>query len=122
MATQRQNIATEKAKSSRVQLISIMIFTAITIIFFPLSFFTSYFGMKLTGISQTSYDSRYFWLVARPVSGRGSLASFAIAKCLSVVRQPPPDLEKAMIDKAPAESETSRRSRLGLTNGKIKGS
>ena len=122
IATQQQNLAIEEAKSSRVQLRSIMIFTAITIIFLPLSLFTSYFGMNLTDITKTSHDSKYFWLIAGPVSGTVVLASFVITKCLSVVRQPPPDAEKAMTDGAPLEDETSWRSRLGLPSGKIKSS
>jgi Mg2+ and Co2+ transporter CorA len=118
MATQQQNLAIEEAKSSRVQSRSVMIFTAITIIFLPLSFFTWYFGMNLTDIVKTEHDSRYFWMVAGSISGSIVIASFAIAKCLSVVREPPPDLEKA----TNVESETSWRSRPGLTKGKIKNS
>lgn len=122
MATQQQNLAIEEAKSSRVQSRSVMIFTAITIIFLPLSFFTSYFGMNLTDITRSSHDSKYFWLVAGPTSGTIVLASFAIAKYLSIVREPPPDVEKATAGGANVESETSWRSRLGLLKGKIKSS
>jgi len=122
MATQRQNLAIEEAKSASVQSRSVMIFTAITIIFLPLSFFTSYFGMNLTDISKTNHELRYFWSVAGPTSGGIVLVVFAIAKFLSVVREPPPDLEKATSGSAEVESETPWLSRLGLTKGKIKSS
>lgn len=44
-----------------------MIFTTITIIFLPLSFFTSYSGMNLTEISIRQHDSKFFWLVSGPI-------------------------------------------------------
>jgi Mg2+ and Co2+ transporter CorA len=123
MATKQQNLAIEEAKSSRVQSRSVMIFTAITIIFLPLSFFTSYFGMNLTDISKTAHDSRYFWQVAGPTSGGIVIAIFVMAKCMSAVNEPPPDLEKAVAKGGvDGESEPSWRSRLGLARGKIKSS
>jgi Mg2+ and Co2+ transporter CorA len=67
-----------------------MIFTAITITSLPLSFFPSYFGMNLTDISKTAYDSRYFWPVAGPTSGCIVIAISVIAKCMSAVNEPPP--------------------------------
>jgi len=42
---------------------AILVFTGVTIVFLPLSFFTSYFGMNLTGIANTSLDETYFWKV-----------------------------------------------------------
>jgi Mg2+ and Co2+ transporter CorA len=120
MATQQQNLAIEEAKSSRVQSRSVMIFTAITIIFLPLSFFTSYFGMNLTDIVKTDRDSSYFWYIAGPTSGSIVIVIFIIAKCMGVVREPPPDLEKATASGVDVQSETSWRSRLGLNRGKIK--
>ena len=42
---------------------AILIFTVVTIIFLPLSFFTSYFGMNLRVIIDTERTERYFWAV-----------------------------------------------------------
>ena len=42
---------------------AILVFTIVTIIFLPLSFFTSYFGMNLKGIADTDKTERYFWTV-----------------------------------------------------------
>lgn len=120
IATRQQSLAIEEAQSSRVQSRSVMIFTAITIIFLPLSFFTSYFGMNLTDISKTNHDSKYFWLVAGPTSGSIVLATFIIAKCTGVVRDPLNDLERAATASAKVESERSWRSRLRLGKRKIK--
>ncbi|KAJ9604419.1 hypothetical protein H2200_011255 [Cladophialophora chaetospira] len=47
---------------------AIFVFTAVTIVFLPLSFFTSYFGMNLRGIVDTSYSETYFWKVGGSVS------------------------------------------------------
>ncbi|KAH0565257.1 hypothetical protein GP486_001354 [Trichoglossum hirsutum] len=46
---------------------AILVFTGVTIIFLPLSFFTSYFGMNLKGISSTNKDEIYFWKVCGSV-------------------------------------------------------
>ena len=40
---------------------AILLFTGVTVVFLPLSFFTSYFGMNLEGISQTTRDESFFW-------------------------------------------------------------
>ncbi|MCJ1460254.1 hypothetical protein MMC28_010633 [Mycoblastus sanguinarius] len=40
---------------------AILVFTIVTIIFLPLSFFTSYFGMNLKGVVDTNKNERYFW-------------------------------------------------------------
>ncbi|KAL9597541.1 MAG: hypothetical protein Q9179_004228 [Wetmoreana sp. 5 TL-2023] len=42
---------------------AILAFTMVTIIFLPLSFFTSYFGMNLRGVADTDKTERYFWAV-----------------------------------------------------------
>ncbi|CAI4215690.1 unnamed protein product [Parascedosporium putredinis] len=42
---------------------AVLLFTGVTIIFLPLSFFTSYFGMNLQGIVDTKKDESYFWSV-----------------------------------------------------------
>ena len=120
LATQQRSLAIDEARSSRVQSRSVMIFTAITIIFLPLSFFTSYFGMNLTDIVNTAHTSSYFWVVAGPVSGIIVIAIFAIMKFLSVVKDPVLDEEKAAPRSEGAESESRWRSRLGLRKDKVK--
>lgn len=42
---------------------AILVFTVVTVIFLPLSFFTSYFGVNLKGVADTEKDERYFWKV-----------------------------------------------------------
>jgi Mg2+ and Co2+ transporter CorA len=42
---------------------AILIFTVVTIIFLPLSFCSSYFGMNLSGIQSTPKTEGYFWAV-----------------------------------------------------------
>ncbi|KAL8706622.1 MAG: hypothetical protein Q9201_000369 [Fulgogasparrea decipioides] len=42
---------------------AILVFTVVTVIFLPLSFFTSYFGMNLGGIADTDKRETYFWKV-----------------------------------------------------------
>ncbi|PGH07860.1 hypothetical protein GX51_01570 [Blastomyces parvus] len=56
---------------------AIMLFTAVTVIFLPLSFCTSYFGMNLQGISDTARSERYFWYVC-------GTAGFSIVSVISV--------------------------------------
>ncbi|GAB1313473.1 hypothetical protein MFIFM68171_03683 [Madurella fahalii] len=47
---------------------AIFVFTAITIVFLPLSFFTSYFGMNLDSVAETKLTEAYFWEVCGTVS------------------------------------------------------
>ncbi|KAF2107093.1 hypothetical protein BDV96DRAFT_558370 [Lophiotrema nucula] len=42
---------------------AVLVFTGVTIIFLPLSFFTSYFGMNLKGVVDTPKSELYFWKV-----------------------------------------------------------
>ena len=42
---------------------AILVFTGVTIVFLPLSFFTSYYGMNLTGIATTAKDETWFWKI-----------------------------------------------------------
>ncbi len=47
---------------------AIVVFTVVAVVFLPLSFFTSYYGMNLQGIANTDKDERYFWMVCGPVT------------------------------------------------------
>jgi Mg2+ and Co2+ transporter CorA len=120
LSTKQQKLAIEDAKSTRVQSRSVLIFTALTIIFLPLSFFTSYFGMNLTDLAKANHDSKFFWMVCGPISGAIVIAVFAIAKILSVSREP--DEEEAVTSSADVESETCWRPRLKMRKGKVKNS
>ncbi|KAH7408231.1 hypothetical protein DE146DRAFT_645631 [Phaeosphaeria sp. MPI-PUGE-AT-0046c] len=42
---------------------AILVFTGVTVVFLPLSFFTSYFGMNLDGLANTTRTEKYFWKV-----------------------------------------------------------
>lgn len=42
---------------------AILVFTGVTIVFLPLSFFTGYYGMNLNGVQDTDKDERWFWKV-----------------------------------------------------------
>ena len=47
---------------------AILVFTGVTIVFLPLSFFTSYFGMNLSGVVNTAKTEKYFWKVCGSVA------------------------------------------------------
>ena len=51
---------------------AILVFTIVTVVFLPLSFFTSYYGMNLTGIVNTTRTEGFFWKVC------GSVAFFVV--------------------------------------------
>jgi Mg2+ and Co2+ transporter CorA len=46
---------------------AILVFTAVTIIFLPLSFFTGYFGMNLRGVGENK-DESWFWEVCGTIA------------------------------------------------------
>ncbi|KAL2151435.1 hypothetical protein VTH82DRAFT_6533 [Thermothelomyces myriococcoides] len=47
---------------------AIFVFGVVTIVFLPLSFFTSYFGMNTVDIREMGSDQADFWTVALPIS------------------------------------------------------
>ncbi|KAI9664249.1 MAG: hypothetical protein M1831_002428 [Alyxoria varia] len=47
---------------------AILIFTGFTIVFLPLSFFTSYYGMNLRGVADTAKTESYFWKVCGSIT------------------------------------------------------
>ena len=47
---------------------AILIFTIVTIVFLPLSFFTSYFGMNVKGISPDIVTQGTFWAVCASIT------------------------------------------------------
>ncbi len=48
---------------------AIFIFTMVTILFLPLSFVASFFGMNVQGISDTTSGVRHFWEIGLPLTG-----------------------------------------------------
>lgn len=97
-ATQQQILAIDEARSSRIQSRAVFIFTTITIIFMPLSFFTSYFGMNLTDIANTAYTSTYFWMTAGPITAFILLAILIVVKLTHVVGDPVLDEESGAVN------------------------
>ena len=120
IAAKNQSLAVEEARTARVQSRSIFVFTAITIIFLPLSFFTSYFGMNFMDILNTAHTSSYFWKIAAPVSGTILVGIFPTSQYLSRDRNVTLDEEEAISGDLKAESEASWRRRLGFRKGKVK--
>ena len=120
IAARNQTLAVEEARTARLQSRSVFVFTAITIIFLPLSFFTSYFGMNFKDILDTVHTSSYFWMTAGPVSGTILIGIFATSRYLSMDKVPALDEEKALSGGGHVESERSWLLRLGLTRGRRK--
>ena len=48
---------------------AIFIFTFITILFLPLSFVATFFGMNVVGINPTTSTTSHFWVVGAPLTG-----------------------------------------------------
>lgn len=48
---------------------AIFIFTFITILFLPLSFVATFFGMNVVGINPTTSTTKHFWVVGAPLTG-----------------------------------------------------
>lgn len=47
---------------------AILVFTTVTVIFLPLSFMTSYFGMNTPGISDMDTGQWIFWAISVPLT------------------------------------------------------
>ncbi|MCJ1397255.1 hypothetical protein MMC11_000447 [Xylographa trunciseda] len=56
------------ARKAERQNKAILIFTIITVVFLPLSFFTSYFGMNTSDVREMDGGQGLFWAVAGPLS------------------------------------------------------
>ncbi|KUJ16671.1 uncharacterized protein LY89DRAFT_684771 [Mollisia scopiformis] len=85
----QSQVAIEMAKETKLQVQlalkmaiqnkSILIFTIITVIFLPLSFFTSYFGMNTDDIRSMEKGQWFFWSVSAPLSIAINVITFLIA-------------------------------------------
>ena len=69
LAGERQHLAVMEAQQSRIQSQSVVVFTFITLVFLPLSFFTSYFGLNFRDTVSPARNSAFFWEVSIPVTG-----------------------------------------------------
>jgi hypothetical protein len=92
-----------------------LVFTALTIIFLPLSFFTSYFGMDP---SFSEINSRVFWIITGPVTVGIIVTVLVFARVMGTVQQH--DEEQAMKSRDENEADSSWRSRLRLRGSKLK--
>ncbi|KAL2071772.1 hypothetical protein VTL71DRAFT_13007 [Oculimacula yallundae] len=116
IATEQHFMAVEEAKRSGVQARSIFVFTALTVVFLPLSFFTSYFGMDLSDMS--SMNSRAFWKISGPLTAGIIGLLFAVVRATKAARQP--DEERGMKSGLYTVAKSSWRSRLGMMDSKLK--
>ncbi|KAF2763433.1 hypothetical protein EJ05DRAFT_38602 [Pseudovirgaria hyperparasitica] len=62
--TAKQNIEIHEADHGK----AIFVFTTVTIIFLPLSFVTSFFGMNTTDIRDITWSQTIFWATAVPIT------------------------------------------------------
>jgi hypothetical protein len=120
IAGEQQSLAVEEARRAGVQARSVIVFTAITIVFLPLSFFTSYFGMNVTDIANTAHSSKYFWLIAGPVSGTIIIGVFLATKHFSTIKDHIEDEESGTTSYINHRMESSWRHQLGFSRGKFK--
>ncbi|KAF8242642.1 hypothetical protein K440DRAFT_616194 [Wilcoxina mikolae CBS 423.85] len=72
-------IQVQLSKSAQEQGKSVLVFTIITTVFLPLSFFTSYFGMNTTDIRGTDMTQRTFWTYCGPISAFVVLVALLVA-------------------------------------------
>ncbi|KAL8813811.1 MAG: hypothetical protein Q9223_006928 [Gallowayella weberi] len=80
---------------------AIVVFTVVTIIFLPLSFVTSFFGMNTTDIRDTNYPQWIFWATALPLT----IAVVAIALFVAQKMEPVKDLWSRFSEKWDARHE-----------------
>ncbi|KAK3322643.1 hypothetical protein B0H66DRAFT_211550 [Apodospora peruviana] len=114
IATSQQEIAVNEAKTLRFQSRSVFIFTAITIVFLPLSFFTSYFSMDVASTLSSPYESEMFWKICGPISGTIIVGVFAVARYVSRPVKDDPD-EEEMVG-GDLKIEPRQRGWLGLSS------
>lgn len=95
LAVKQQIIAVEEAKTARAQAQSVSIFTFITVVFLPLSFFTSYFGIHLTDVDGSGLDSHVFWSISGPFSVIIILIAVFAVRRAGMQNKEPDDLESA---------------------------
>ncbi|KAL4908194.1 cora-like Mg2+ transporter protein-domain-containing protein [Aspergillus multicolor] len=60
---------------------AVLVFTTVTVIFLPLSFVTSYFGMNTTDIRDIAVGQWIFWAISVPFTG------FVVTFCMAVAYQ-----------------------------------
>ncbi|KAL8679558.1 MAG: hypothetical protein Q9186_004152 [Xanthomendoza sp. 1 TL-2023] len=84
---------------------AIVVFTIVTIIFLPLSFVSSFFGMNTTDIRDTKYPQWIFWASALPLT----IAVVGIALFVAQKMEPVQDLWSRFSEKLDARHEAPSR-------------
>lgn len=59
---------------------TVIIFTVVTIVFLPLAFLTSYFGMNLQGVVQTKHGEGFFWMICGSVAAGLGVVVVVVAR------------------------------------------
>lgn len=95
MAARAQILAADEARTARAQAKSVSIFTFITVVFVPLGFFTSYFGIHLTDINENDLTSNFFWSVSAPSSITIIAIAVLVARWAGLRNKETSDLENA---------------------------
>lgn len=113
LAARQQILAVDEARIARAQAKSVSIFTFITVIFVPLGFFTSYFGIHLADVNENDLTSSFFWSISAPSSVMIIAIAVLAARWAGLRNKGTSDLEKAGL---PSETGTGfwlwRRLRL----------
>ncbi|KAI5796582.1 hypothetical protein EDC01DRAFT_651951 [Geopyxis carbonaria] len=98
--------AQELSRQTQEQGKSVLVFTIITTIFLPMSFFTSYFGMNTPDIRETTTKQSGFWVICGPISAFVIIMALLVAfpskimKLLGInKKQSPGDMEEQRIIK-----------------------
>ena len=77
---------------------AIFVFTIVTVLFLPMSFVASFFGMNVIGLSATTTPLKHFWVIALPltfgivipctiVALKGEEVNFGIARMYRGLKQ-----------------------------------
>ncbi|KAL8689744.1 MAG: hypothetical protein Q9224_004573, partial [Gallowayella concinna] len=99
-----QNLLRIESSKDR-QEAAIVVFTIVTIIFLPLSFVSSFFGMNTTDIRDTKYPQWIFWASALPLT----IAVVGIALFVAQKMEPVQDLWSRFSEKLDARHEAPSR-------------
>ncbi len=118
VACSQRELALDEAKTSRFQSRSVFIFTGITIVFLPLSFFTSYFSMDVEAVLGSPYNSQAFWMISGPISGCIIIGVFGVARFASKVKVP--DIESGKTGSTEVSPTRSTFLGNGGERGKLK--
>lgn len=97
IAARQQALAVEEAKTARAQAQSVSIFTFITVVFLPLGFFTSYFGIHLNDVKENDLTTGFFWSISAPSSVIIIAVAVLAARWAGLRNEKTSDLENASV-------------------------